>query len=53
MLKKYVDNVNVILDALGVRVRWSGEKIEWREELQEKDKKSKIPTYQRTMKGIL
>ena len=30
LMKKYVDDVNVLMEALGCGIRWNGEKMEWK-----------------------
>ena len=32
MFKKYVDDVNLLFESLGVGTRWNGTKMEWRKE---------------------
>ena len=38
MFKKYVDDVNVVMEALGSGYRWNGETMEWKKEWEEEDR---------------
>ena len=52
MLKKYVDDVNLILEALNIGHRWNGTAMEWRKEWEEEDKKNGEMDDKRTMREI-
>ena len=40
MFKKYVDDVNLVMETLGRGYRWNGKAMEWKQEWEEEDKSS-------------
>ena len=52
LIRKYVDDVNLILQALGYGVRWEGGRMRWREEWEEEDRQGGLPRDQLTMREI-
>ena len=55
MFRKYVDDVNIILEALGMGVRWcdNEKRMKWMQEWEEEDKESNIPRDQITMREMV
>ena len=52
LMKKYVDDVNVLMEALGCGIRWNGEKMEWKAEWEAEDKAGSEEDDKRTMREI-
>ena len=50
--KMYVDDINLLMEAIKPGSRWNGESLEWRQEWEEEDLESKEQDDKRTMREI-
>ena len=52
MYSKYVDDINIIIRALGLGVKWDGRKMTWTQEAEDQDRLEALPDDERTMTEI-
>ena len=52
MFRKYVDDINLVMEALGIGYRWNGEQMEWKKEWENEDLEKGEEVDKRTMREV-